>query len=79
MRTGQPFRRHLVTGGEGLRIDFPQIPEVASIYRRGTQVTINTGTMQNNKFNEDNIFYTDPSFFSMFHFEWLNGSAAGLP
>jgi putative ABC transport system permease protein len=62
---------------EGIRVDFPQIPEVASIYRRGTQVTINAVTQQNNKFNEDNIYYTDPSFFSMFHFEWLNGSAAG--
>ncbi len=23
---------------------------------------------------EDNIYYAEPAFFSMFHFEWLNGS-----
>jgi putative ABC transport system permease protein len=61
---------------KGLRIDFPQIKEVAAIYNRGAQVTINNGDKQSNKFVEDNIYYAEPEFFSMFHFEWLNGGAA---
>ncbi|HZZ74769.1 MAG TPA: ABC transporter permease [Puia sp.] len=59
----------------GIRIDYPQIREVASIFNRGAQVTINNGDKRTNKFVEDNIYYTDPEFFSMFYFEWLNGDA----
>ncbi len=61
---------------QGLRIDYPQLKEVVSIFNNGGQVTADNGNKQANKFNEDNIYYTDPGFFSMFHFEWLNGSAA---
>ena len=60
---------------KGIRIDFPQIREVAAIFNRGAQVTINNGNKQTNKFVEDNIYYAEPEFFSMFHFEWLNGDA----
>ena len=60
---------------KGIRIDFPQIREVASIFSRGAQVTIDNGDKQTNKFLEDNIYYAEPEFFSMFHFEWLNGDA----
>ena len=60
---------------KAIRIDFPQIREVVSIFNRGAQVTINNGDKQTNKFIEDNIYYADPEFFSMFHFEWLNGDA----
>jgi putative ABC transport system permease protein len=59
----------------GLRIDYPQIPEVASIFNSGGQITVNNGNNQSNKFAEDNIYYTEPAFFNMFHFEWLNGTA----
>jgi putative ABC transport system permease protein len=59
----------------GIRIDFPQIKEIASIFRRGAQVTVHDGRQQTNKFMEDEIYYTDPEFFSMFQFEWLNGDA----
>jgi len=48
---------------------------VASIFRRGAQVTIDNGDKQTNKFTEDNIYYAEPEIFSMFHFEWLNGDA----
>jgi putative ABC transport system permease protein len=58
-----------------IRIDFPQIREVASIFNRGAQVTIDNGDKQTNKFLEDNIYYSEPEFFSMLHFEWLNGDA----
>ncbi len=60
---------------KGIRIDFPQIREVASIFNRGAQITIDNGDKQTNKFLEDNIYYAEPEFFSMFHFEWLNGDA----
>jgi predicted permease len=59
-----------------IRIDYPQIHEVAAIFNRGAQVTINNGDKQSNKFVEDNIYYAEPQFFSMFYFEWLNGDAA---
>jgi len=58
----------------GIRIDFPQIPEVAAIFNSGGQITVNNGNTQSNKFVEDNIYYAEPTFFSMFHFEWLNGT-----
>src|SRR5579862_5082276 len=61
--------------GPGIRIDFPQIKEVASVLNRGGQVTVNNGNSQANKFNEDNIYFAEPELFSMFHFEWLNGDA----
>jgi putative ABC transport system permease protein len=60
---------------QGIRIDYPQIKEVAAIFNSGAQVTVDNGNKQANKFVEDNIYYTEPGFFSMFHFEWLNGDA----
>ncbi len=61
--------------GPSIRIDFPQIKEVASMLNRGGQVTVNNGNSNGNKFNEDNIYFAEPELFSMFHFEWLNGDA----
>jgi putative ABC transport system permease protein len=60
---------------KALRIDYPQIKEVASMLNRGGQVTVNNGNKQTNKFSEDNIYFAEPELFSMFHFEWLNGDA----
>jgi len=60
---------------KGIRIDFPQIREVASIFNNGGQVTVDNGNKQTNKFVEDNIYYAEPEFFNMFQFEWLNGNA----
>jgi putative ABC transport system permease protein len=60
---------------KGLRADFPQVREVASIFRNGNQITIDNGNGQSKKFMEDNFYYTEPAFFDMFHFEWLAGSA----
>jgi len=57
-----------------LRIDFPQIKEVASIYRNGGQVTVEDENHQLKKINEDNFYYAEPEFFKMFDFEWLVGS-----
>ena len=58
-----------------LRLDFPQLKEVAAIYKQGEgQITIeNTGTGQQKKLKETNIYYSEPEFFRMFNFEWLAG------
>src|SRR4030095_5713880 len=58
-----------------LRVDFPQIKEVASIFRQGGQITIENGTKQLKKLNEDNFYYAEPAFFKMFDFRWLSGDA----
>jgi len=57
-----------------MRIDFPQIKEVAAIFRNGDQVTIEQGDRQLKKLREDNFYYAEPEFFKMFDFEWLAGS-----
>lgn len=57
-----------------LRIDFPQIKEVASIFRQGGQITVDNGKTQLKKLNDDNFFYAEPQFFSMFNFDWLSGN-----
>src|SRR5215831_12748041 len=60
-----------------MRIDFPQIKEVASVFRNGGQVTIEQSDRQQKKFSEDNFYYAEPEFFKMFDFEWLVGSPEG--
>lgn len=58
-----------------LRADFPQIKEVASIYKNGGQITVEDGTIQQKKLQEDNFYYAEPQFFSMFNFPFLAGDA----
>ena len=60
---------------EAVRVDFPQIKEVASIFRQGNQITIEQGNGQSKKLTEDNFYYAEPQFFKMFDFGWLKGSA----
>src|SRR5450755_3406980 len=60
---------------KSLRIDFPQIKEVASVYGNGGQITVEGKNKQSNKFIENNFYYTEPEFFNIFKFEWLVGSA----
>ncbi len=59
-----------------LRIDFPQLKEVASIFKQGGQVTTENGNGTLKKINEENFYYAEPGFFTMFDFEWLSGSPA---
>jgi len=59
--------------GPALRIDFPQIKQVASIFRNGNQVTIEEKNKPVKKLTEDNFFYAEPEFFTMFSFGWLAG------
>jgi len=59
----------------GLRLDFPQIKEVASIYHNGGQITVEDGSNQQKKLEEDNFYYAEPQFFNMFNFTFLSGDA----
>ena len=58
--------------GPALRIDFPQLKEVARIFRRNNdQITIE-GDAQNRKFQSD-VYYAEPEFFNIFDFEFIAG------
>ncbi len=59
----------------GLRLDFPELKGVAAIFRNGGQVTVENGKGSFKKINEDNFYYAEPQFFSMFDFGWLAGDA----
>ena len=59
--------------GPQLRLDFPQIEQVASIFNQGGQITIDMAKGEQKKFKEDNFYYAEPEFFKMFDFELLDG------
>jgi len=66
--TGVPFPT-----GEGLRMDYPQL-EVTSIFKNSAAISVlNNNGQPLKKFNEENVYFTDPQFFSLFDFEWLAG------
>ncbi len=60
---------------KSLRLDFPQIKQVASIYRDGGQITIQNGTSQQKKLNEENFYYAEPELFDILDFPFLSGDA----
>ncbi|HEY4876206.1 MAG TPA: ABC transporter permease, partial [Puia sp.] len=60
--------------GPQIRIEFPQVKEVASIFNNGGQITIEGDGLQQKKFNENNFFYVEPEFFKMFDYGWLAGN-----
>jgi len=63
-QTGVPFPLP-----EALRLDFPQLPGIATILRNeGSLFSVN-----NKKFKEDETYYAGPQFFDMFNFSWLAG------
>ncbi|MBC7948859.1 MAG: ABC transporter permease, partial [Chitinophagaceae bacterium] len=64
--------------GPAIRIDFPQIKEVASIFgSTGNQVTVEAvGNEAPKKFTET-IYFAEPEFFTMFDFGWITGDAKG--
>lgn len=68
--TPQPFP-------DALRVDFPQIKNVAVIVsRRGSQIDLLDDQPAGEKrFKEDRgVFFTEPAFFNMFDFKWLMGT-----
>lgn len=58
---------------KGLRIDFPQVKEVASIFKEDGQITVEGPAGNLKKLKEDNFYYAEPQFFSIFNFGWLAG------
>ncbi len=61
---------------EGLRLDFPQLKLVATIFQNdGSHYSIgNAGKGEPvKKFREDLSYYAEPQFFQMFDFGWLAG------
>lgn len=79
-----PFRAGSPLGAEagvplpvarGLRLDFPQLEQVASIFGRDGQVTvIEDNQTRGKKFEEEgDVFFAEPEFFDIFRFGWLSG------
>jgi putative ABC transport system permease protein len=65
--------------GPQLRIDFPQIKQVASIFLRTQhQITVELENEQQKKFIEHNFYYAEPEFFEIFDFPLIVGSNQSL-
>jgi len=68
---------------DAIRVDIPQITSGVLHASYGSQVTVTEKDGANNfsgkKFIEPTgVFFADPQFFSVFHFDWLSGSPALL-
>jgi len=62
---------------EALRLDYPQIKEVADIYQvKKAQVIIqDNNTRTKKKFIEEKgAYFCEPQFFNIFNFKWLEGN-----
>ena len=74
-----PDGTHLESGSplpiaEGLRADFPELKEVAEIFRNdGSHYSIQNADGSKKKFKEDDAYYGEPQFYSIFNFGWLAG------
>jgi len=58
---------------EGLRVDYPQIKEIAAIFRFGGHYSIGSNGQTVKRFKEDDSYYAEPQFFNIFDFAWLAG------
>lgn len=59
---------------EGLRLDYPQLENVARIYGRENKlITIPGNTNASQKKFKENMFYAEPEFFGIFNFPFLVG------
>lgn len=58
-----------------LRLDFPQLKNVASIFKNfGCYFSVDNAGGQTKKiFKVDNTYYAEPQFFNIFNFAWLAG------
>ena len=68
---------------DAMRVDMPQITTAALYASYGSQVTVmgknDASSSSEKKFIESTgIFFADPQFFSVFHFNWLSGNPAVL-
>jgi ABC-type antimicrobial peptide transport system permease subunit len=70
LRAGVPF-----PVAEGLRVDYPQLPLVASALNDANQqISVNDNTGQVKRFKEKDLYFTEPQFFNIFDFAWLSGN-----
>ena len=61
--------------GPAVKAEFPQVKQEARILNReGEPLIIDNPGNEKKKFKAD-LYYTEPEFFGMFDFEWLNGNA----
>jgi len=59
---------------EGLRVDFPELKEVAEIFRNDrSHYSVQNADGSKKKFKEDDAYYAEPQFYSIFSFGWLAG------
>jgi putative ABC transport system permease protein len=59
---------------EGLRADFPELKQVAEIFRNdGSHYSVQNADGSKKKFKEDDAYYCEPQFYSIFDFGWLAG------
>jgi putative ABC transport system permease protein len=58
-----------------LRIDYPQLPQVASVFNNyDLQLNItDVATGEVKKFKGDDVYFAEPQMFDIFDFEWLDG------
>src|SRR6185437_13552945 len=74
-----PDGDHLESGtplplAEGLRADFPELKQVAEILQNdGSHYTVQNADGSKKKFKEDEVYYCEPQFYSIFNFGWLAG------
>lgn len=60
---------------EALRLEYPSLKKVASIFETDGQITLLDGKNKGQKFEEEKgMFYVEPQFFDIFNFEWLSGN-----
>ncbi len=60
---------------EGLRADFPELKTVAQIFRNdGSHYSVQNADGSKKKFKEDDAYYCEPEFYSIFNFDWLAGN-----
>jgi len=65
---------------DALKVAFPQVKTGAIFANYNSQVAVlnakDPNAFTNNKFLEESgVFFSDPSFFSVFHYNWLAGNA----
>jgi len=66
---------------DGLKAEFPELEQIAPVYASHNdelQVLDDNGTPVKNFKEQSGVFYTSPSFFSMFNFPLLAGSYESL-
>ncbi len=63
--------------GRQLRIDYPQLENVARIFQSGGQITVldDRKAITPKKFAEGKLYFIEPQFFKIFNFPWLAGDA----